>query len=116
MHKKHTKCNHDHHAHSHSHGHHHYHHDRHQDAERRQTERRAGHANNMHGVFLHILADTLGSVGVVVSSYLIKHYNWRIADPICAIVISALILASTWPLLRDTSLKLLSHKSKECAV
>ena len=76
------------------------------------AERRAGHANNMHGVFLHILADTLGSVGVVVSSYLIKHYGWRLADPICAIIISALILGSTWPLLRDTSLRLLSYKSK----
>ena len=74
------------------------------------AERRAGHANNMHGVFLHILADTLGSVGVVVSSYFIKHYGWRLADPICAIIISALILGSTWPLLRDTSLRLLSHK------
>lgn len=31
---------------------------------------------NMQGVFLHILADTLGSVGVIVSSLLIEYVCW----------------------------------------
>ena len=34
-----------------------------------------GENNNLRGVFLHVLADTLGSVGVIVSSVLIKYYN-----------------------------------------
>ena len=29
----------------------------------------------MHGVFLHVLADTLGSVGVIISSYLVQVYS-----------------------------------------
>ena len=43
------------------------------------------------GVFLHILADTLGSVGVIISSLLIEWYHWHIADPLCSILIAALI-------------------------
>lgn len=43
------------------------------------------------GVFLHILADALGSVGVIISSILIKTFGWMIADPICSMCIAALI-------------------------
>jgi len=43
------------------------------------------------GVFLHVLADTLGSVGVIISSALIHQYNWYIADPVCSMFIAALI-------------------------
>lgn len=43
------------------------------------------------GVFLHILADTLGSVGVIISSILIYYFNWMIADPICSMFIATLI-------------------------
>lgn len=31
-----------------------------------------GQNDNMHGVFLHVLADTLGSVGVIFSTFLIQ--------------------------------------------
>lgn len=43
------------------------------------------------GVFLHILADTLGSVGVIISSGLIHYFGWMIADPICSMFIATLI-------------------------
>lgn len=46
---------------------------------------------NISGVFLHVLADTLGSVGVIISSWLIHQFNWNIADPICSMFIAALI-------------------------
>eukprot|EP00042_Codosiga_hollandica_P049648 m.580900 g.580900 ORF g.580900 m.580900 type:complete len:362 (+) comp57932_c0_seq2:77-1162(+) len=54
------------------------------------------------GVFLHILADTLGSVGVIVSSLLVHQYEWMIADPICSIFIAVLIFISVIPLLKGT--------------
>ncbi|CAH1773220.1 unnamed protein product [Owenia fusiformis] len=54
------------------------------------------------GVFLHILADTLGSVGVIISSILIQQFGWMMADPICSIFIALLITVSTIPLLRDS--------------
>merc|ERR1712203_10836 len=42
----------------------------------------------MKGVFLHILADTLGSVGVIISAILMHLFGWMIADPICSIFIA----------------------------
>ncbi|KAH9072187.1 cation efflux protein [Lactarius deliciosus] len=35
-----------------------------------------GHSHNMRGLFLHVMADTLGSVGVIVSTLLIQFYGW----------------------------------------
>ncbi len=52
---------------------------------------------NMYGVFLHVLADALGSVGVIFSSVLVKYYDLYIADPICSFIISLMILASSIP-------------------
>ncbi|XP_065912027.1 proton-coupled zinc antiporter SLC30A5-like [Dysidea avara] len=80
---------HHHHGH-HDHGHHHHH----------------GNSN-MKGVFLHVLADTLGSVGVIISSLLIQYYGWLIADPICSMFIAILVFASVIPLLRDSTQSLL---------
>lgn len=64
----------------------------------------------MHGVFLHVLADTLGSVGVIISTFLIQRYELRIADPICAFIISILILMSVFPLVSHSS-RVLIHQS-----
>ena len=44
------------------------------------------------GIFLHILADTLGSVGVIISSTLIYLFDWMIADPLCSMFIAVLIM------------------------
>lgn len=56
---------------------------------------------NMRGVFLHVLADTLGSVGVIISTVLIRQFGWLIADPICSLFIAVLIFISVMPLLKD---------------
>lgn len=53
------------------------------------------------GVFLHVLADTLGSVGVIISTILIRQFGWLIADPICSLFIATLIFLSVIPLLKD---------------
>lgn len=57
---------------------------------------------NIRGAFLHMAADTLVSVGVVISGIVIKHTGWFVMDPIISIVIAVVILASTWELLRDS--------------
>jgi len=49
-----------------------------------------------------VLADTLGSVAVIISSICIQWFGWHVADPICCFVISGLILFYTVPLLKDT--------------
>ncbi len=51
---------------------------------------------------MHILADALGSVAVIISSLAIDWGGYYIADPICCLLISILILASVVPLIKST--------------
>lgn len=57
----------------------------------------------MRGVFLHVLADTLGSVGVILSTLLIRYTGWTGFDPLASLFIAALILASVIPLVVDAA-------------
>lgn len=57
---------------------------------------------NIRGAFLHMAADTLVSIGVVISGIIIKYTGWFIIDPIISILIAVVILISTWELLRDS--------------
>lgn len=59
------------------------------------------------GVYLHIIADTLGSVSVIVSSLLIQFFGWTIADPICSFGMSVLIFVSVIPLIKGSATTLL---------
>jgi zinc transporter 5/7 len=66
------------------------------------------HGNeNMHGIFLHILADALGSVAVVVSTVLVHFFGWSGFDPLASCLIAILIFASAVPLVLSTSKSLL---------
>jgi zinc transporter 5/7 len=67
----------------------------------------------MEGVFLHILADTLGSVGVIISTLFIQTFGWNIADPICSLFIAILIFVSVLPLVKETALILLLRTPEE---
>ncbi|BES91013.1 Cation efflux family [Nesidiocoris tenuis] len=65
---------------------------------------------NMRGIFLHVLADALGSVIVIASALVVWLTNWEYKyymDPALSIVMVVLIFRSLWPLLRDSSLILL---------
>lgn len=57
---------------------------------------------NTRGAFLHMLADTLVSVGVMLSGIIINLTGWTIIDPIISIVIAAIILIGTWDLLGES--------------
>ncbi|KAJ5606628.1 hypothetical protein N7510_009409 [Penicillium lagena] len=66
------------------------------------------HGNeNMHGIFLHILADTLGSVAVVISTVLVHYSGWSGYDPLASCFIAILIFASAVPLVSSTAQTLL---------
>lgn len=67
----------------------------------------------MQGVFLHILADTLGSVGVIISSILMYYFGWMIADPICSMFIAILIFLSVLGLLKNSVEVLLQRTPQE---
>ena len=65
------------------------------------------------GVFLHILADTLGSAGVIVSAILMWAFGWMIADPICSIFIAILIGMSVWSMLAESVAILMQRTPKQ---
>ena len=64
--------------------------------------RQQQHDINTRGAFLHMLADTLVSVGVVVSGVVINLTGWTVVDPIIGLVIAVVILVSTWSLLAES--------------
>lgn len=61
-----------------------------------------GRGQIMQSVLLHIIADTLGSIGVMISALLMNQFGWMIADPLCSLFIAILISVSVYPLLRDS--------------
>ncbi len=60
------------------------------------------HSLNMRGAFLHVLGDALGSLGVIVAALLLMAFGWRLADPVAALLITALILVAAWRLVRES--------------
>lgn len=96
------------HGHSHEHGHSHDYKKECKD----DDQINGGNSQIMHGVFLHILADTLGSVGVIISAILMNQFGWMIADPICSMFISTLIGFSVLPLLNDSTSVLMQRTPK----
>lgn len=64
---------------------------------------RAGHETlNMRAAFRHVIADALGSAGVLVAALVILLTGWRYADPLAGALIGLLVLASSWSVLRDS--------------
>lgn len=57
---------------------------------------------NVRGAWLHVLGDTLGSVGAIVAGILIWTAGWHWVDPLASVLIAILILYSSWELLRET--------------
>lgn len=57
---------------------------------------------NIKGAFLHLMVDALVSVGVVISGLLIQKTSWYIIDPIISFIIGAVIIVSTYSLLKES--------------
>jgi len=58
---------------------------------------------NARGAYLHMMADAGVSIGVVVSGAIMMFSGWAILDPLVSLVIVAVILWSTWGLLKDSA-------------
>ncbi|APS00067.1 cation diffusion facilitator family transporter [Pajaroellobacter abortibovis] len=56
---------------------------------------------NMRGVFLHLMADTGISLGVMMGGLLISKTGWLWIDPVVSLGVSVAIWVSTWSLLRE---------------
>ncbi len=61
--------------------------------------RQRDHSVNVQGAFLHVLADMLGSVAVLVAGGVIIVTGWQYADVIASLVIAALVLPRAWQLM-----------------
>lgn len=103
-------------AHSHSHDHDHAHsHDHHGHDDKHNHSHKPdahGHSHshdneNMHGIYLHVLADTLGSAAVIVSTVLTHFWRWAGWDPLASFLIAVLILLSALPLVKSSAKRLL---------
>jgi len=57
---------------------------------------------NLKGAYLHMAADALVSLGVVIAGVLIIFTQWYWLDPIISFLIMIVILVSTWGLLKDS--------------
>ncbi|PVE12640.1 cation diffusion facilitator family transporter [Streptomyces scopuliridis] len=57
---------------------------------------------NVRGAYLEVLADTLGSLAVLVSAVVILTTGWQTADPIAGLLIGLMIVPRTVKLLRET--------------
>lgn len=71
---------------------------------------------NTRGAMLHLLSDALGSVAAMVSAVAIAWFDAPLADPIASVIIGALILLGSWPLLRDTVRILLERAPNRVSV
>ncbi|KAK9474502.1 cation efflux protein [Dipodascopsis tothii] len=122
------------HGHSHDHGHSHGHdHDDHDadEATGLLADYAAGHEDHLHsqpkmskqqeqslnmrGVFLHVMGDALGNVGVIGTALFIwlTDYTWRFYfDPIVSLVITCIIFSSALPLVKSASKILLQAVPK----
>ncbi|WP_342629141.1 cation diffusion facilitator family transporter [Nguyenibacter vanlangensis] len=63
---------------------------------------RGGDDLNIRGAFLHMAADALMSLAVVIAGAIILYTGWLRVDPVISLVVSATIVAGTWSLLRDS--------------
>ncbi|MCX5754393.1 MAG: cation diffusion facilitator family transporter [Candidatus Krumholzibacteria bacterium] len=57
---------------------------------------------NIKGAFLHVMADTVSSVVIIVGAIVIYFSGWNVIDPLLAIGISVVIAVWAWGLLKDS--------------
>lgn len=53
---------------------------------------------NVEGAYLEVLADTLGSVGVIIAAIAVEAFGWWWADPVVGAFVGVWILPRTWRL------------------
>ncbi|XP_022606672.1 zinc transporter 2-like [Seriola dumerili] len=73
------------------------------DGERRRHGHTHGHGNaSVKAAFIHVVGDLLQSVGVLLAATIIHFWpEYKVADPICTLLFSVLVLATTFPVTRD---------------
>lgn len=60
------------------------------------------HDLNRRAAYLHIIGDALGSVAAIVAGALILAFGWLWADAVCSFLISLIIIAGAWNLIKES--------------
>jgi cobalt-zinc-cadmium efflux system protein len=60
-----------------------------------------GHGMALRAVFVHVISDLIGSLGVLAGGALIYFFHRQAADPIVSLAIGMLILVNSWGLIRE---------------
>ena len=58
---------------------------------------------NIHGAFLHIIGDLLGSIGTIIAGLAILIWHFNLADPIISIIIAVLVILSAIRLILEAT-------------
>jgi len=69
----------------------------------RILQRHSAESLNVSAALRHVLADLLGSLGVIVAAVIILTTGWEYADPAVSVLIGVLVLGSSWGILRDST-------------
>ena len=65
--------------------------------------RSASHGDlNIHGAFVHMLGDALGSVAIIAGAVAIRYTGWVRVDPALSILIGVLIVWTAWDIIRES--------------
>lgn len=67
---------------------------------------------NVRGAYLEVLADTVGSVGVLIGGALTWAFGWYLADPVVAVAVGLFVLPRTFKLARQ-ALRILVQQAPE---
>jgi cobalt-zinc-cadmium efflux system protein len=69
----------------------------------------AAESLNLRGAYLEVVADMIGSVGVLVSGLVILLFGWSYADPVIGVAIGLFVLPRTWTLAKRSLRILFQH-------
>jgi cobalt-zinc-cadmium efflux system protein len=64
---------------------------------------------NVRAAYLHVISDSLGSVGAVIAGAVLWWTGWRPIDPLITVIFSVLMLVNSWGLVKEAILILMEH-------
>lgn len=71
---------------------------------------------NMRAAFMHVISDSLGSIGAIIAGLSITYFGFYQADPVLSIIIAILVLINAWKLIEEASNVLLEASPKHLNV
>lgn len=75
-----------------------------------------GHACNMHGVFLHVLADCLDAASSIAATWITRHMHWTACHAVLGLALAAVVVHQAWPLTKFTGIILLQTVPPEARI